>query len=124
MQWMRSQGIRCPVLYLQQTYDTQGERTYRMLPDAVEQNAGLPPQIMPKETQLYDAAHQKGSMPGFDPLNQYIGDYTPLDAMFHEKGSISDNPMDNQWGGSKYSREVVKSGKYAGDTISEPKKPN
>lgn len=120
MHWMRGQGIRCPVLYLQQTYDTQGERTYRVLPDAVEQNAGLPPQRMPKLTKLYDAGHQKGSMPGFDPLNQYIGDYTPLDAMFHEKGPISDNPMDNQWGGAQYSREVVQSGKYAKDTIAIP----
>ena len=117
MQWLRGQGIRCPVLFLQQTYDTQGKRTYRILPDAYEPNAGLPPQRMPHETKLYDAGHNPGSMPGFDPLNQYIGDYTPLDKMFHEKGPISDNPMDPNWGGKAYTAEIVKEGKYAGDTV-------
>ena len=57
MQWLRGAGIRCPVLYLQQTYDTQGERTYRVLPDANEQHAGLPP-TQPQETLLYDAVER------------------------------------------------------------------
>ena len=111
--WLRSNGIRCPILYLQQTYDTQGERTFRVLPDPIEPNAGLPPALVPNETKLYDAGHNKGSFPGFDSSNQYIGDYTPLDKMFNQTGSISDNAMDDNWGGVRYSRAVVKSGKYA-----------
>jgi hypothetical protein len=119
MDWLRGSGIHCPVLYLQQTYDTQGQRTYKMLPDPDEPNSGLPPGQPPvRETPLFDAGHSKGSMPGFDPMNQYIGDYTPLDKMFHEEQSlnVSDNPMDSNWGGVQYSEEVVQSGKYAGDT--------
>ena len=127
--WLRSKGINCPILYLQQTYDTQGTRTYRVLPDPIEPNAGLPPALVlptnqqqpalvPNETKLYDAGHNKGAMPGFDSQNQYIGDYTPLDKMFHENDSKSDNPMDTQWGGAIYSEEVVESGKYAGDVAS------
>lgn len=120
MDWLRSSGIRCPVLYLQQTYDTQGQRTYKMLPDPNEPNAGFPPAQPAKVTKLYDAGHNKGSMPGFDPMNQYIGLYTPLDEVFNEEQSlnVSDNPMDPNWGGVKYSEEVVKSGKYAEDTVS------
>jgi len=116
MQWLRGEGIRCPVLYLQQTYDTQGERTYRMLPDPKEQHPGLPPTI-PHVTKLYDAGHNKGSYPGFDPENQYVGDYTPLDEMYHSKKAISDNPMDTNWGGPAWSRESVREGDYAEDTV-------
>jgi hypothetical protein len=117
--WLRSSGIRCPVLYLQQTYDTQGQRTYKMLPDPNEPNAGYPP-IQPTEiTKLFDAGHNKGSMPGFDPMNQYIGLNTPLDKVFEQERSqeLSDNPMDPNWGGAEFSRQVVESSKYAGDTI-------
>lgn len=120
IEWLRSQGIRCPVLYLEQTYDTQGERTYRMLPDPEEPNAGLPPQMPLQETKLFDAGHDKGSYPGYDRLNQYIGDYTPLDQMYHQEErtqQLSDNPMDVNWGGPQYSRDVVKSGKYKEDTV-------
>ena len=116
MQWLRASGIRCPVLYLQQTYDTQGERTYRVLPDAKEQNAGLPP-TQTQETLLYDAGHNPGSMPGFDQQNQYIGDITPLDEMFHSRDAISDNPMDTNWGGPEWTRESIREGKYADDTV-------
>lgn len=116
MQWLRGEGIRCPVLYLQQTYDTQGHRTYRVLPDAQEQHAGLPPTI-PHETKLFDAGHDSGSYPGFDSQNQYIGDYTPIDAMFHSRDAISDSPMDTNWGGAQYSRESVREGKYAEDKV-------
>ena len=115
--WLRSQGIRCPILYLQQTYDTQGDRTYRVHPDPLEPNAGIPPALVPTETKLYDAGHNKGSMPGFDSQNQYIGDYTPLDKIFHKTGSKSDNPMDNQWGGVQYSRNEAASGKYKSDHV-------
>lgn len=112
--WLRSQGINCPILYLQQMYDTQGNNTYRILPDPNEPNLGLP------ITKLYDAGHNKGSMPGFDPQNQYIGDNTPLDNLFHEEErtqKLSDNPMDYNWGGPEYSEDVVQSGKYSDDQI-------
>ena len=118
MNWMRSSGIRCPVLYLQQTNDTQGESTYRMLPDPDEPNAGLPPAQPAKVTKLFDAGHNKGSTPGFDPMNQYIGDYTPLDQVFNQKELLtkSDNPMDTNWAGIGYSQKQIKDGIYAGST--------
>ena len=118
MDWMRGSGIRCPVLYLQQTNDTQGQSTYRMLPDPNEPNAGLPPARPAKVTKLLDAGHNKGSMPGYDPMNQYIGDYTPLDQIFNEEELLnkSDNPMDNNWAGVEYSQAQVQRGVYAGDS--------
>ena len=102
IKWQRRLGIRCPVLYFQQTYDAQNNLGWRVLDDPVYPRSGmltsLPPQRRIKETLLYDANRldppfNLGDYPAYDPMNQYIGDYTPLDKMFHEPG-ISDNPMD------------------------------
>jgi len=43
LDWQRSQNIRCPVLYLQETYDAQGSRVYKARPSVSEPQAGLPP---------------------------------------------------------------------------------
>ena len=42
MRWQRSQGIRCPVLYLQQAYDVQNNPVYKARPDPDNMNAGAP----------------------------------------------------------------------------------
>ena len=97
LEWQRNTGTFCPVLYLQKTYDSQNNAGYRILPDPFDPNAGLPSRpphmdenISGKEEgckQLSDASrghgrkYNKGSYPGFDPLNQYIGDFTCLDKM-------------------------------------------
>lgn len=41
--WQRGAGIRCPVLYLQESYDAQGNRVYNERPDPLEPQGGLPP---------------------------------------------------------------------------------
>jgi len=43
LNWQRSQGIRCPVLYLQESYDAQGNTTYKIRPSITEPQGGLPP---------------------------------------------------------------------------------
>ena len=43
LDWQRSQGIRCPVLYLQEVYDSQGNMTYKARPCVTEPQGGLPP---------------------------------------------------------------------------------
>jgi hypothetical protein len=146
--WLKGQGIRCPVLQLQQTYDTQGERTYRItqVPDPENPNdlitAAIPEQVSADDllhvrqldgvmlgsdgqiqaplTKLYDAGHDKGSMPGYDPQGQYIGLNTPLDQMFHMEERtqvLSDNPMDVNFGGAQYAIDVVASGAYKEDEV-------
>ena len=117
--WLRGNGIKCPVLYAKQTYTTQGDKSYKICPSGDPDICGLPQTQVPTESKLIDAGHNKGSMPGFDPHNQYIGDYTPLDNMFNEGETKkqSANPMDNNWGGVKYSREAVYHGNYAGDEV-------
>jgi hypothetical protein len=43
LEWQRGAGIRCPVLYVQNSYDAQGERVYKVRPSVSEPQAGLPP---------------------------------------------------------------------------------
>jgi len=111
LDWQRSQGIRCPVLYLQETYDAQGNKVYKVRPSVSEPQAGLPPSIMapigiasqvppivepaldpvgepayPNPTLLVDATrndppYNENSYPGYDQTSYYIGTTTPLDAM-------------------------------------------
>jgi hypothetical protein len=129
MDWLQGRGIRCPILFLQYSYDAQGNPVYKMRPSPVDLQGGLSPnvpyspapaalvQIMdasrdnpPFNNQMYD---------GYDPLNSHIGDYTSQDAAFRAKeinSLYSDNPMDVNWGGSRYSESVVASGAYADRT--------
>lgn len=43
LDWQRSQNIRCPVLYLQHTYDAQGNPVYKIRPSVSELQGGLQP---------------------------------------------------------------------------------
>jgi hypothetical protein len=136
MEVLYKEDIECPVLYLQQIYDTQGNRTYKITPsiDSADSQPGLPPQtttnnnILPIqaiplnnrqiniETKLY-GSHDPNSIPGFDPMNQYIGLNTPLDDIFHSKDKISDNPIDTNWGGAKFSYDSVKKGNHRASEV-------
>jgi hypothetical protein len=139
LDWQRSQGIRCPVLYLQETYDAQGNRVYKARPSVSEPQAGLPPSIAsstgqiimestlgtpdtlayPNPTLLVDATkndppYNQGSYPSHDATDFYIGTTTPLDIMDikQEQAPISPNPMDPNWGGSAYTQNLVDKGYY------------
>ena len=88
LEWQRGAGIRCPVLYVQNTYDVQGNRVYKVRPSATEPQGGLPPTTpvpLPlKFTPLVDAtqsdgAYNKNGYPAFDQSSYYVGALTPLD---------------------------------------------
>jgi hypothetical protein len=127
-EWQRSQGIRCPVLYLQESYDSQGNTVYKARPSPINLQGGLPDLMVgdehPPMTMLFDAArddppYNMDNYPGFDPLNQYIGLDTPLDRMFSESGTkVSPNPMDDTWGGQSFTQSLVDAGYYKDDEVS------
>jgi len=162
LDWQRSQGIRCPVLYLQESYDTQGNRVYKVRPSVSEPQGGLPPstqsnsnsgamlhpssgspigiasQVQPTEpvyqegepaypnpTLLVDATrndppYNKNSYPAYDQTDFYVGTTTPLDEMNYkqEKSKVSANPMDPNWGGSKYTQDLINKGYYKNNNVS------
>lgn len=122
IKWQRAKGIKCPILYFQETYNTQNEPGYRMLPDPIEKQAGLPsfaPEVPPTQP-LYDSNHDdmpynKNSFAGYDPIDQYVGAKTPLDksGLFGDKSA---NAMDTNWCGLECSQQQVEDGKFRDDT--------
>lgn len=125
--WQRAKGIRCPILYFQQMYDAQNNVGYKMMPDIIEKQGGLPNTInSPKEQPLNDAnqddkPYNNNSYAGFDGEDQYVGVYTPLDKKFTSTEKVSGNAMDVQWGGSEYTDKLVDKGVYKEDSRVDPK---
>jgi len=126
LDWQHSQGINCPVLYLQQSFDAQGNETYKMRPSVTELQGGLPsnPPIYPNPTLLVDATrndppYNKNSFPAYDQSSQYVGATTPLDGMniLQEKLPVSPDAMDPNWGGAAYTQSLINSGYYSDDNV-------
>jgi len=124
LQWQRSQNIRCPVLYLQETFDAQGNKVYKSRPSVSEPQAGLPSSILgvfeekknflTNPTLLVDAGRNNfplnyDSFPAHDPSDYYIGTTTPLDMMDiqAELQPVSADPMHSNWGGAKFAEKFV-----------------
>ncbi len=125
LEWQRANGIRCPVLYLQNSYDAQGNRVYKVRPSVSEPQGGLPPTIPIQEpTKLVDAArndpgYNQGGYPGYDQSSFYVGTSTPLDGLDYAKENLlySDNAMDPNWGGVEYTQSLVDAGYYKGKEV-------
>jgi hypothetical protein len=134
LQWQRGQGIRCPVLFLQHTYDAQGESVYKMRPSPTDLQCGLPPNIpyknqldlagWPSPTLLVDATrddkpYNQNTAPGFDASSYYQGSTTPLDMMNKQQENllVSPDPMDPNWGGPEYTDKLVDAGYYKGNEV-------
>ena len=93
LEWQKSVGIRCPVLYVQNIYDTQGNRVYKVRPSVTEIQGGLPPTVynlvIPPSnevnfTPLVDASrddspYNDNNYPSYDESSFYVGSLTPLD---------------------------------------------
>lgn len=130
LEWQKSVGIRCPVLYLQNTYDAQGKRVYKVRPSVSDPEGGLPPTppvsipLKSDTTLLTDAGrsdppYNQCGYPAYDPSNTYIGKMTPLDKIKNSDHNMlfSDNAMDPNWGGAKYTQALVDKGYYKGDEV-------
>lgn len=105
VQWQKSQHIDCPLLFLQKSYDTQGESIYRIRPSPLDPQGGLQPTMKKEKVSLLkdasrqDPPYNTNSFPSFDPLNQYVGERTPLDVLerMGEHHSSSRSAMDTNW---------------------------
>ena len=138
--WQKSQGIECDILYLQYTTDTQNNDLIQIKPSIFENNGGLPskkPNAVPgkpdtdyfEENKILDATlnstpdpnvkFNTGMYAGYDEQNQDIGLNTPLDMLYHENNADnkSRNPMDNNWGGKDYTKDAINRGEYVGREI-------
>jgi cbb3-type cytochrome oxidase subunit 3 len=123
----RSKGINCPVLYLKQENNTQGEDVYRMRPSPFDLQGGLPAMVPTPEVKRADSSrdnppYNANNFNSFDPQGLYVGKYTDLDKLHDstKQNKISDNPMDPNWAGVIYTQQMVDSGKYVGSSITRP----
>jgi hypothetical protein len=133
LDWQHSQGIRCPVLYLQQSYDAQNNEVYNIRPSVSELQGGLQssplpsttPLVYPNPTLLVDATHNDkpyntNSYPAYDASSYYVGTTTPLDVINiqqQQPGQVSPDPMDPNWGGSAYTQNLIDQGVYKGNEV-------
>ena len=121
LEWQRNAGIRCPVLYVQNAYDAQGNRVYKVRPSVSELEGGLPPSTTPNNTPLPVPLPMKFPENVNPDQNYYIGSLTsPADMVKNSDYNMlySDNPMDPNWGGTKYTQALVDSGYYKGNEVS------
>lgn len=126
LDWQKSQGIKCPVLYLQKTYDAQGNNVYKIRPSVTELQGGLPPSPPhPNPTKLVDATrndmpYNVNSYPSYDQTDFYVGTTTPLEVIDYNQRSegISPNPMDHNWGGHEYTQSLIDGGYYKDNEVS------
>lgn len=135
LDWQRSQGIRCPVLFLQESNDAQGNNVFKVRPSITDPQAGLPPTntntniisnqlAYPNPTLLVDATrndkpYNMGSVAGYDNSSFYVGSTTPLDVMDikQEKAEKSPNPMDANWGGANFTQKLIDQGYYKDNEV-------
>jgi hypothetical protein len=124
-EWQRGQGIRCPVLYLQHSFDAQGNPVYKIRPNPLDLQGGLPPVATSgigananANMMIEDSDKppmNANSYPAFDPMEPNAGN--PKDHIKKLRG-LSANPMDPNWGGDAYTQSLIDSGKYSGDNVS------
>jgi hypothetical protein len=111
LDWQRSQGIRCPVLFLQFSYNAQGDPTYKIRPSPTNLQGGLP-----SNPASYINNNTIKDMP--DIISS--SDEVLSSSMEEERDSsllYSPNAMDNNWGGIEYTENLINEGAFDGDVV-------
>ena len=113
----------CPILYLQEEGNTQGDNDYRtyMTPFDPLPISPPPEQISKPLMPPPFALEAKSTMlHGFDSYGIEQGTYTSLDVLHDStksESAFSDNPMDDNWGGVSYTNTSLQNGKYLGSEL-------
>lgn len=126
----------CPILFLQQENNAQGNDVYRVRPSPFNPFAGMPANsalLKPYDGQVVNTldasrttGYNKNMYPGFDPMGLNIGRNTEIDVVHNSTQTaapLSDNPMDENWGGVLYTQAQVETGKYAENEVTRPTNP-
>jgi len=115
LEWQHSVGIRCPVLYLQNTYDAQGNRVYKIRPSVTDLQGGLPS----TNTNATLPADIAQSIP--DQFEETLPAYQPLstNAAYNEQNNLLYSPdaMAPNWGGNDYTDAAIESGEFKDDEV-------
>jgi hypothetical protein len=118
--WQRSQGIRCPILFLQFSYNAQGDPTYKIRPSPTNLQGGLP---STPSTYIYPSNNNISKdildIPDIPDMNNYSSE-TINSSIEEERNSgllYSPNAMDDNWGGIEYTENMIKDGNFDGDMV-------
>jgi hypothetical protein len=134
--YLKTQPKNCPILFLQQENDAQNRDVYRVRPSPFNPSAGVPAQSAllkeydGKVIDELDASRENGynqnMYPGFDPQGLYIGRITETDVIHNstKNDQLSDNPMDDNWGGVLYTQKKIDEGKYVENEVRPVSYPN
>jgi len=124
IKWAQRVGVNCPMLYYEQSYDTQNNRGYKLSGDPLNQDLGFaadPYYRKAQERLLLDSnrddpPYNQSNYAGFDPNDERIGVKTPLDNITMTTSDGSPNPMDANWKGHKFTQEAIDNGEFTGRT--------
>ena len=119
LEWQKSKGIECDVLFLKHEYDAQGNKVLKIRPDILEPSGGSqakssgnidtikdsPTKPLLQESSGLDIHDSKSknvriyddstkNYVGFDGDNQYIGIETPLDAISVDGPNVKEYDTD------------------------------
>ena len=89
--------------------------------ESITQLGGKPIKVI--DATRDNGPYNKGQFAGFDPYGLHIGEYTEVDAIHDStalKQSISENPMDANWGGVQTTENAVRVGNYIDRYVSKP----
>lgn len=133
IEWQKSQGIKCPILYLQQMYDAQGNPVYKQRMSPCDLMGGL--NDYPANSLFYQPFE---SLPNKDYMNQYdanqmlliqeqnniltspIDGSDSFDSVYTSNNNVtgsSADAMSSNWGGKEYTRKLVDEGYYDSDKV-------
>lgn len=121
LDWQKSQGIRCPVLYLQKTYNTQGQSVYKIRPSVNDPQGGLEPSVLSGDGETFVKSKLGDDLTfaypySGDVLNKDPKSFVEIDRdEENEEKDIngkSPDPMDSNWAGPDYTNKLIKKGFY------------
>jgi hypothetical protein len=122
LEWQKSKGIRCPVLYLQHTYDAQGYSSYAIRPSVSDLQGGAPHNAPSysenKESKNESTASSSSFSPSSSPSSFSPSSSPSLSLPKSESGYGSlANAMSPYWAGIKSSIDAVKAGVFQDDKV-------
>lgn len=133
LRWQNSVGIKCPVLYVQNTYDAQGNRVYKVRPSVLDLKGGLPPSTTSTSSttaqtntnlinsnvspqKVISISQGGGEIIDFSKQNiPYPNSLAPI--QIPEFKTLDDDPMNINWGGEQHTEKSIAQGKYAGSEV-------
>lgn len=127
----RKKGIVCPVLFLQEENNAQGQNVFVMRPSPFYVEGGLPSLPIEQHDNLVpipvlDASKEnppfnQNMYPGFDPNGLYVGRFTDIDVVHNSTSQqkCSDNPIDTNWCGVQYTQSMIDAGKYKENEVNK-----